>query len=48
MNKNEIPALTNDLVHMGAEIVGLQPKHSLEDYFLSLTTANQHVDNFEH
>jgi ABC-2 type transport system ATP-binding protein len=48
MNKNEIPALTNELVNMGAEIVGLQPKHSLEDYFLSLTTANQHVDNFEH
>jgi ABC-2 type transport system ATP-binding protein len=44
--KRDIPSLTNDLVSLGAEIVSLQPKHSLEDYFLSLTTANQHVDTF--
>lgn len=47
IDKNQIPSLTSDLVHLGAEIVGLQPKHSLEQYFLSLTTANQHVDSFK-
>ena len=47
LDKKQVPALTNDLVHGGAEIVSLQPKHSLEEYFLSLTTANQHVDHFK-
>lgn len=47
LDKKQVPALTNDLVNGGAEIVSLQPKHSLEEYFLSLTTANQHVDHFK-
>ncbi|RYF96584.1 MAG: ABC transporter ATP-binding protein [Chitinophagaceae bacterium] len=46
MNKAEIPVLANYLVQLNAQIVSLQAKHSLEDYFLSLTTANQHVDAF--
>lgn len=43
MHKKDIPQLTQDLVAMHIEVVAIQPKHSLEDYFLSLTTANQHV-----
>jgi hypothetical protein len=31
---------------MGIEITGLQPSHSLEKYFLSLTGNNQHVAAF--
>lgn len=46
LDRKEVPALTSALVQMGAEIESIQPKHSLETYFLSLTTANQHVDNF--
>jgi ABC-2 type transport system ATP-binding protein len=46
MDKALIPALVNYLVSINAEIISIQPKHSLEDYFLSLTTANQHVDAF--
>lgn len=46
LDKNQVPELTSDLVHMGAGIISSQPKHSLEEYFLSLTTANQHVDHF--
>lgn len=46
MDKKIVPDFTRDLVLMGAAIISLQPKHSLEDYFLSLTTANQHVDDF--
>lgn len=43
MHKNEIPALTNFLVQNNIQVLAIRPKHSLEDYFLSLTTANQHV-----
>lgn len=46
MDKTQIPSFARDLVQMGAGIINLQPKHSLEDFFLSLTTANQHVDAF--
>ena len=46
LNKKQIPELTNDLVAMGASILAVQPRHSLEEYFLSLTTPNQHVDAF--
>ncbi len=43
MHKQEIPELAAFLVAHGTSIVALKPQHSLEDYFLSLTTANQHV-----
>ena len=46
LNKRQIPELTNDLVAMGASILAVQPRNSLEEYFLSLTTPNQHVDAF--
>jgi ABC-type multidrug transport system ATPase subunit len=46
MNKADIPVLASYLVQQNAQIISLQAKHSLEDYFLSLTTANQHVDAF--
>jgi len=47
LDKKQVPALTVALVNAGAEILSLQPKHSLEEYFLSLTTANRHVDHFK-
>jgi ABC-type multidrug transport system ATPase subunit len=43
MHKQEIPALARFLVENKIELLSLRPKHSLEDYFLSLTTANQNV-----
>ena len=43
MNKSAIPGLTNDMTKMDINILSIQPRHSLEDYFLSLTTQ-QHVD----
>jgi ABC-2 type transport system ATP-binding protein len=46
LHKQQIPALTVDLVQAGAEIISIQPRHSLETYFLSLTTANRHVETF--
>ena len=46
LNREQIPRLTNDLVAMGASVLAIQPRHSLEEYFLSLTTPSQHVDAF--
>jgi ABC-type multidrug transport system ATPase subunit len=46
MDKAEIPVLTRELVALGIGVLAIQPRHSLEDYFLTLTTANQHVDAF--
>lgn len=46
MDKSFIPAFTRDLVEEGVQILAIRPRHSLEDYFLSLTTANQHVEAF--
>jgi ABC-2 type transport system ATP-binding protein len=46
LHKERIPALTTELVQAGAEIISIQPRHSLETYFLSLTTANRHVETF--
>jgi ABC-type multidrug transport system ATPase subunit len=46
MDKQQIPLLANDMVQAGAGILAIQPQHSLESYFLSLTTENQHVDAF--
>ena len=46
VDKQKVPELNAYLVSIGAEVHSLRPRHSLEDYFLSLTTANQHVDSF--
>jgi ABC-2 type transport system ATP-binding protein len=47
MDEQQVPLLTADLVRMGAAITSLEPQHSLEAYFLALTTANhRHVDTF--
>jgi ABC-2 type transport system ATP-binding protein len=34
------------LVELGIPVLSLQPRHSLEDYFLQVTTGNQHVEAF--
>jgi ABC-type multidrug transport system ATPase subunit len=46
LDREKIPQLHAYLLSIGAQVMALRPKHSLEDYFLSLTTANQHVDSF--
>jgi ABC-type multidrug transport system ATPase subunit len=43
MHKKDIPALIGFLTARNVALISVTPKHSLEDYFLSLTTANQHV-----
>ena len=46
MNKVEVPQLIADLVSMQVELLSINPMHSLEDYFLSLTTQAGHVESF--
>jgi ABC-type multidrug transport system ATPase subunit len=46
LNKQLIPQLHKDLVQMNIQLLSLQPRHSLEDYFLQVTSGNQHVDAF--
>lgn len=47
MHKNEVPQLTKFLVEKNIEVLAIKPKHSLEDYFLSLTTSNRHVATYQ-
>jgi ABC-type multidrug transport system ATPase subunit len=47
MHKNEIPGLVKYLIEKNIAITAVQQKHTLEDYFLSLTTANQHVAAYQ-
>jgi len=47
IHRKNVPMLVKDLVQMDIEIISLSPKHSLENYFLSLTTENQHVEAFK-
>ncbi|MES2890494.1 MAG: ABC transporter ATP-binding protein [Bacteroidota bacterium] len=46
MNKEEVPELINELVAQGVRILSVNSSHSLENYFLSLTTQPGHVDSF--
>ena len=43
LHKNSIPELNRNLVQKNIDVISLRSKHSLEDYFLSLTTANNVV-----
>lgn len=46
INKNMIPELVTKLSGSGIGIITLQPRHSLEDYFLSLTNNEYNVEPF--
>ncbi len=46
LDKKEIPLLNKDLVEMDISVLSLQPRHSLEDYFLQITAGKQHVGTF--
>lgn len=46
LHRDEAPALLRKLVQMNIEVVSFHSRHSLEDYFLSLTTP-AHVDSLK-
>jgi ABC-type multidrug transport system ATPase subunit len=47
LRKEDVPALTKFLVQQGIEVTGINARHTLEDYFLKITTANQHVEAYK-
>ncbi|RYG53478.1 MAG: ABC transporter ATP-binding protein [Chitinophagaceae bacterium] len=46
VHKDEVPALIRQLIQLGIDIVSINARHSLEDYFLSITSGTQHVETF--
>lgn len=46
IDREQIPSFHRSLVQMSVELESLQPRHSLEDYFLQVTSGNQHVDTY--
>ena len=44
LHRNEVPVVMRELVQMDVNVISLHSKHSLEDYFLSLTTGYPHVE----
>jgi len=46
LDKSDIPLLNKDLVANNIDVLLLQPRHSLEDYFLQITAGKQHVGTF--
>jgi ABC-type multidrug transport system ATPase subunit len=47
LHRDELPMIMKDLVQMNIGVISFYSKHSLEDYFLSLTTGSSHVDAFK-
>lgn len=47
MHQHAIPDLVRFCIAENISVTALEPKHSLEDYFLSLTTANRHVATYQ-
>ncbi len=45
INKSEIPKLVTTLTAKNIGIIALQPRHSLEEYFLSLTNTEAYVES---
>jgi len=46
MNKDAVPQLISDLVAMNVQLLSVNSSHSLENYFLSLTTIPGYVEPF--
>lgn len=47
VQKTDIPLIAKELVNRDISILSLYARHSLEDYFLTLTTSNRHVETFK-
>ena len=46
INREEVPRLISDLVAMDVQLLSVNTSHSLENYFLSLTTRPGNVEPF--
>ncbi|MBV9987449.1 MAG: ABC transporter ATP-binding protein [Chitinophagaceae bacterium] len=46
LDRAQIPQFHRDLINMNIQVLALRPRHSLEDYFLQVTSGKQHVDTY--
>ncbi len=46
MDRKDVPQIISNLSQMNVHILSVTPRHSLEDYFLSLTNNDTHVEPF--
>jgi ABC-type multidrug transport system ATPase subunit len=46
MHRNQLPQLHKWLVEHNVELISLQPRHTLEDFFLQVTSGKQYVEAF--
>ena len=46
LDRNELPQLHKWLVENQVAVISLQPRHTLEDFFLQVTSGKQYVDAF--
>ncbi len=44
LHRNEVPLVMKEIVQMNIDVISFYSKHSLEDYFLSLTTGQSHAE----
>jgi ABC-type multidrug transport system ATPase subunit len=44
MNKKDVPAIVQEISQAGLGIISVQSRHSLEDYFISLTNPELNVE----
>ena len=47
MSRDAVPAFNRFLVEHKIEVKGITARHTLEDYFLKITSANQHVEAYK-
>lgn len=47
LHRETLPVVLKEMVAMNINVTSFHSKNSLEDYFLSLTSGNQHVDTFK-
>ncbi|GAC1385675.1 MAG: ABC transporter ATP-binding protein [Ginsengibacter sp.] len=47
MERKDVPTFNELLVHLNIRVLSIQARHSLEDYFLQITTKKQHVETFK-
>lgn len=47
MSRDTVPAFNRFLVAQNIEVKGITARHTLEDYFLKITSANQHVEAYK-
>lgn len=47
LHRNEVPEVINQLVSLKVPLLSFHTKHSLENYFLSLTSGQPHVEAIE-